>query len=68
MAKKGNRVVVQMACTKCNSQNYTTQKNKINMQVKKQKLNLNKFCNQCDQVVAHKEAKIKKGKAKKLRH
>ena len=69
MAKKGNRIKIILACANCNRQNYTTEKNKITEQVKKHgKLELNKFCKQCSKVVLHKEAKVKKGSPKKLKH
>jgi len=65
MAKKGNRIIIMLACSECNRQNYTTEKNRINEQNKKHpRLSLNKFCPQCDKYTIHKEAKIKKGKAK----
>jgi len=54
MAKKGKRIIINLACTECKSQNYVTQKNKLNNQ---EKLELNKFCPVCKKVTPHKEVK-----------
>ena len=54
MAKKTNRILVKMSCSVCKSQNYLTQKNKINIP---DKLALNKFCNKCRKRTVHKEVK-----------
>jgi large subunit ribosomal protein L33 len=62
MAKKGARELVAMVCTICKSQNYITERNKVNMQTKgnETKLSLNKFCKRCKKVTPHKEtAKLK---------
>ena len=56
MAKKGAREIIAMICTTCKSQNYVTDRNKVNMDVKgKGKLELNKYCNNCKKVTTHKE-------------
>lgn len=61
MAKKGARELVAMVCPLCKSQNYITERNKVNMDAKgKGKLQLNKFCNRCKKYTPHKEtAKLK---------
>jgi len=56
MAKKGARELVALICTVCKSQNYITDRNKVNMDTKgKGKLQINKFCKTCRKVVIHKE-------------
>jgi large subunit ribosomal protein L33 len=52
MAKKGARELVGMICSVCKSQNYVTERNKINME---KKLEINKFCKTCRKVQPHKE-------------
>lgn len=63
MAKKGAREIVGLVCEFCKTQNYVTERNKVNMQVSKRgttKLILKKFCNTCKKVTSHKEtAKLK---------
>ncbi|CAN5330970.1 hypothetical protein BH10PAT1_BH10PAT1_0120 [soil metagenome] len=59
MAKKGARELVMMVCEVCKSQNYITERNKVNMQNSKKaatKLLLNKFCKVCKKVTEHKES------------
>lgn len=56
MAKKGNRIIIALDCTVCGHQNYTTTKNRINMQ---EKLALNKYCPNCGKQTLHKEIKKK---------
>jgi len=57
MAKKGAREIVGLICKECGSQNYTTTRNKINME---KKLELKKYCKVCKKVTLHKEnAKLK---------
>ena len=57
MAKKGNRETVALICSVCKNQNYITNRNKVNMEVKgKGKLNLNKYCGFCKKVQTHKES------------
>ena len=52
MAKKGAREVVALVCTICKNQNYTTTRNKINIEGK---LTLKKYCKHCKKVTLHKE-------------
>lgn len=54
MAKKGKgaRMMVGLVCTKCNSRNYISERNKINTE---EKLKLMKFCNHCRARIEHKE-------------
>jgi len=50
MAKKGAREIVAMICSVCKSQNYVTQRNKVNMATKSEgssKLNIKKWCKNC---------------------
>ncbi|OGY23227.1 MAG: 50S ribosomal protein L33 [Candidatus Woykebacteria bacterium RBG_13_40_15] len=54
MAKKGPRNLVILECTECKRQNYTTEKNKQNLQGK---LELKKFCKGCKKVILHREVK-----------
>ncbi len=57
MAKKGNREIVALVCAVCKNQNYITDRNKVNMEVKgKGKLNLNKYCKHCRKIQTHKES------------
>lgn len=56
MAKKGARELVALICSVCKSQNYITERNKVNMDTKgKGKLEAKKFCNICRKVNPHKE-------------
>ena len=61
MAKKGAREIVALICKDCESQNYVTERNKVNMAEKgKGKLEIKKFCKTCKKVALHKEtAKLK---------
>ncbi|OGM11742.1 50S ribosomal protein L33 [Candidatus Woesebacteria bacterium RBG_16_36_11] len=52
MAKKGARELVGMICSVCKSQNYITERNKINMEGK---LAIKKFCKNCKKYTPHKE-------------
>ncbi|MBU0998035.1 50S ribosomal protein L33 [Patescibacteria group bacterium] len=52
MAKKGAREFVGMICSVCKSQNYITQRNKVNIE---KKLELKKYCNKCRKQTLHKE-------------
>jgi len=57
MAKKGARELVAMQCKTCKSQNYVTERNKVNME---EKLELKKYCKNCKKITSHKEnAKLK---------
>lgn len=56
MAKKGAREVVGLICQSCKSQNYVTERNKVNMDTKgKGKLEVKKWCKKCKKVTTHKE-------------
>ena len=52
MAKKGARILIALVCSQCNSQNYITQKNKVNTP---DKLELKKYCRRCRKITVHKE-------------
>jgi len=52
MAKKGPRQIMALVCTVCKSQNYVTEKNKINTP---DKLTFKKYCKRCRKVTEHKE-------------
>ena len=54
MAKKGPRILIDLECSECKSQNYITQKNRTNTQ---DKLELKKFCKHCRKTTLHKEVK-----------
>jgi large subunit ribosomal protein L33 len=54
MARKGSRVLVGLVCEVCGSQNYTTQKNKVNTT---EPLKLKKYCRACRKQTPHKEKK-----------
>jgi len=58
MAKKGARELIALVCSVCKSQNYLTERNKINMETKGNKgskLELKKYCRTCRKVQIHKE-------------
>ena len=58
MAKKGARELVAMLCSVCKSQNYITERNKINMETKGKKgskLEIKKYCKTCRKYQLHKE-------------
>ena len=54
MAKKGNRVIVYLACTECKERNYTTEKSRRN---DPNRLEMQKFCNRCKKHTLHRETK-----------
>lgn len=54
MAKRGSRVLVGLVCEVCNSQNYVTEKNKVNTT---EALKLKKYCRNCRKRTVHKEKK-----------
>ncbi|OGM23241.1 50S ribosomal protein L33 [Candidatus Woesebacteria bacterium RIFCSPHIGHO2_01_FULL_39_17] len=57
MAKKGAREIVALVCSVCKSQNYVTERNKVNMDTKgKGKLQIKKWCKRCKKVQLHKES------------
>lgn len=52
MAKKTQRMLVAFVCTVCKSQNYLSERNKINTP---DKLKLTKHCRKCRKHTEHKE-------------
>ena len=54
--KKGTEEKIALQCTECKQKNYTTEKNRRNMQGK---LELNKYCPFERKHTLHREAKIK---------
>jgi len=50
----GQRVMVTVACTECKNRNYITSKNKKN---DPDRLEINKYCNNCKKHTSHKETK-----------
>ena len=56
MAKKGkgNRIIINLACTTCKERNYVTFKNRRN---DPDRLEIQKFCKRCRQKTVHKETK-----------
>lgn len=53
MAKKEQRLILALVCTVCKSQNYITERNKINTE---EKLKLRKYCPTCRKHQEHKES------------
>jgi len=53
MAKKDQRMLLALICTVCKSQNYLTNRNKINTP---EKLVLRKHCPRCRKHTEHKES------------
>ncbi len=54
MARKEDRVVVEMACTECRSRNYSTTKNRRN---DPDRMELRKFCPRCRGHRQHRETR-----------
>ncbi|MCS7206331.1 MAG: 50S ribosomal protein L33 [Dehalococcoidia bacterium] len=54
MAKKGDRVLITLACTVCRERNYLTSKNKRN---DPDRLERKKFCPRCRQHQPHREVR-----------
>lgn len=54
MAKKSSRVLIGLQCDVCGSQNYVSEKNKVNTT---DSLTFTKFCNTCKKHTKHKEKK-----------
>lgn len=54
MAKKGQRIIINLECAVCKAQNYVTEKSKLNTP---DKLVLKKFCRKCRKTTEHKEKK-----------
>lgn len=52
MAKKDNRMIFALVCTECKSQNYISERNKVNTT---EKVSLKKFCPKCRKHTLHKE-------------
>jgi large subunit ribosomal protein L33 len=52
MAKKEQREMLALICSVCKSQNYITNRNKLNTP---EKLALNKYCRHCRKHTLHKE-------------
>ncbi|MGM0596924.1 MAG: 50S ribosomal protein L33 [Myxococcota bacterium] len=50
----GNRVIVNLRCSKCKNKNYTTTKNK---RTTRSKLKFKKYCRFCKKHTVHKESK-----------
>lgn len=48
------RKKVVLACSKCNSRNYSTMKNAVNAQ---ERLEIKKFCKMCNEHTLHRETK-----------
>lgn len=53
MAKKDQRELFAFVCTVCKSQNYVSNRNKINTP---EKLKMRKYCRQCRKHTEHKES------------
>jgi len=53
MAKKGARQLLALVCPVCKSQNYITEKNKVEHP---DKLELKKYCRRCRKHTLHKES------------
>lgn len=53
-SKKGNRIIVTLACVECRERNYTTEKNRKNDQGR---LELQKYCPRCREHRQHRETK-----------
>jgi large subunit ribosomal protein L33 len=54
LAKKEDRVVVDMACTECRERTYTTQKNRRN---DPDRIELKKYCPRCRQHRVYREVR-----------
>ena len=54
MAKKEDRVIIDLACTECRNRNYTTQKNRRS---DPDRIELRKFCRRCRGHRPHREAR-----------
>ena len=54
MAKKGDRVIITLACSECRERSYTTTKNRRN---DPDRLELKKYCPRCRQHLAHREVR-----------
>jgi len=54
MAKKGSRIKFGLTCEICGSQNYISEKNKVNTT---EGLKFTKYCSKCKKHTVHKEKK-----------
>ncbi|MFQ5879207.1 MAG: 50S ribosomal protein L33 [Dehalococcoidia bacterium] len=54
MAKKGDRIIIHLACSECRSRNYTTTKNRRN---DPDRLELTRYCSRCRGHRPHREAR-----------
>ncbi len=54
MAKKEDRIIIDLACSECRSRNYTSTKNKRN---DPDRLELRKYCPRCRGHRLHREAR-----------
>ncbi|HLB11546.1 MAG TPA: 50S ribosomal protein L33 [Dehalococcoidia bacterium] len=54
MAKKGDRIVIHLACTQCRQRTYTSSKNRRS---DPERLELSKFCPRCRAHITHREAR-----------
>jgi large subunit ribosomal protein L33 len=52
MAKKGPRQLIAFKCTVCGSQNYITEKSRVNTP---DKMTIKKYCRRCRKHTEHKE-------------
>ncbi len=53
-SKKGNRIIITLACNECRERNYTSQKNRKNDQAR---LEYRKYCPRCRAHQVHRETK-----------
>lgn len=56
MAKKENRIIIDLKCNVCNEKNYSTKKNKINTT---DKIKMKKYCPKCNKTTIHNETVVK---------
>ncbi len=54
MAKKEDRIIIELACTQCRSRNYTTSKNRRN---DPDRLELRKYCPRCRGYHLHRQVR-----------
>jgi large subunit ribosomal protein L33 len=54
VAKKGDRVIITLACSDCRERNYTSTKNRRN---DADRLELSKFCPRCRRHQVHREVR-----------
>ena len=56
MAKKDNRLRINLKCSQCGMLNHTTEKNKMNTDTK---ISIKKNCPRCNKTTVHNETAIK---------